>query len=188
MSENPTQAYPAVTTARPAATEAEDPHGVAARAAVSREAATGPGLQWVPLLPGKATVALIALGVVAGIAGPILLWLNFVIDREAASFQRVGFLLVIIGLGVVVIALTLLLGESGRLERTSSIGAAGAHPDSRTDQARGMTGARAVALLGVVLILAGAFLVRPVAPTDGTSGGGGSSQGGGGNPGGGGGR
>jgi len=34
MSENPTQTYPAVTTARPAATEAEDPHGVAAGRAV----------------------------------------------------------------------------------------------------------------------------------------------------------
>ena len=185
MSENPTQTYPAITTPRPAATEAEDPHGVAAPAAVSREAATGPGLQWVPLLPGKASLALIALGVVTGIAGPVLLWLNFVVDREAASFQRVGFLLVIIGLGVVVIALTLLLAETARLERTSSIDAAGARPDSRADQARGLTGARAVALLGVVLILAGAFLVRPVEPAVGTSGGGGSSQGGGGNPGGG---
>jgi hypothetical protein len=131
-------------------------------------------VQWAPLLPRTAFIVVLTVGVVVGIAGPILLWLNLAYaNKDTPFYQRVGYVLVLIALGVLVIALPLALGEVSRLERTSSTAAGAARPDVRS-----LTGTRVFALIGVVILLAGVFLLRPVEPSD-TGGGGGSSQGGG---------
>ena len=74
---------------------------------------------WAPLLPRPVFVGLLGLGVVVGIAGPILLWLN-VLPKQPSFVEKVGFLVVLLGIGLVVISLPLLLGEAGRLERSSA--------------------------------------------------------------------
>ena len=137
---------------------------------------TAGGSQWTPLLPRTWFIVLLVAGLVVGIAGPILLWLNLsYVNRETPFYQRVGYLLILVGLGVLLVALPLVLGEAARLDRTSAIGAAAIRPDP----ARRLTGTRVFAAVGVIILLAGVFLLRPVEPAD-TDSGGGSSQGGGG--------
>jgi hypothetical protein len=136
---------------------------------------------WAPLLPRAAFVGLLGLGLVVGIAGPILLWLNLLPNRPS-FVEEVGFLVVLMGIGLVVISLPLLLGEAGRLERSSADASVG-RSDAGFEPARGMTGTRVFALVGVAVLLAGSFLLRPVEPSEDSSGGG-SSQGGGGQGGG----
>lgn len=174
MSERPTLEQPFV--GQTATSRADEPYGSTASTASYR---TEYSVQSVPLLPRAAFAVVLALGVVLGIGGPILLWLNLPLGRNASLDERVGLLLALVGLGLVLIGLPLVLGEVARLERAAEIGTAGARP---ADQARGMTGARVVAIIGVVVLLAGAFLLRPVEPTDSSDGGrdrGGNNQGGG---------
>lgn len=181
MSEHPTQTQPAVPTARPATTEAGPSSAAGTPASLDRESTTAYRQSWTPLLPRPVFLVLVALGIVAGIAGPILLWLNFQMARPSEFSERVGFLLVIIGLGLVMIAVPLVLGEVTRLGAASSSGVAS---DPRPDS-RGLTGSRIVALVAIMLILAGAFLVRPADAADAGSTGG-NTQGGTNNSGGGG--
>jgi multisubunit Na+/H+ antiporter MnhB subunit len=133
-------------------------------------------LYWTPLLSRTVYVVVLTLGVVVGVAGPILLWLNLsYVHKHTPFYQRVGYLLVVIGLGVAIIALALVLGEAARLERGP---AAGAPSGGGADHARVVTGTRVFAVIGLVILLAGAFLLRPVEPSE-TSTSGGNSQGGG---------
>jgi hypothetical protein len=176
MSDYPTEPTTGSSMARPATIDSGEAFGRPETPPAIVPDAGGNGVQWAPLLPRTAFVVLLLVGAVVGIAGPILLWFNLTYaGRDTPFYQRVGYLLVLVALGVLVIALPLALGEASRLERTSSTGALGPRPD----HARGLTGTRVFALIGVVILLAGAFLLRPVEPSD-TSGGGGSSQGGGG--------
>lgn len=144
---------------------------------VSHPSSEGLGVHVAPLLPRTAFLIVLAVGVLVGIVGPILLWLNLSGSRQGLVTQ-VGLLLVLVGLGLVLIAVPFVLGESVRLDRASS-GSVGPRPDVRVDQVRGLTGTRVLALVGVLVLVAGAFLLRPVEAADPTTGGG-SSQGGGG--------
>jgi hypothetical protein len=172
-SEQPTQ--PGVSAARPATVGGDEQYGGSYAIAVDRDVVPRRP-QWVPLLPGPTFVVLLILGLVAGIAGPVLLWLN-VAHKGSPLYARVGFLLVLVGLGLILIALPLLLGEALRMGRSSS-GEAGVEP------VRGMTGVRMFALIAVAVLIAGAFLMHP-ADSSATTGGGGSSHGRGGGQGGG---
>lgn len=169
MSDQPAESPMATTSAGP------DPYAPAHTAMASHGDTAG-GSQWTPLLSRTMFIVALVAGVVVGIAGPILLWLNLsYVNKGTPFYERVGYLLVLVGLGLLIVALPLLLGEAARLERTSAIGVAAARPD----QGHRLTGTRVFAAVGVVILLAGVFLLRPVEPSD-TGGGGGSSQGGGG--------
>lgn len=135
------------------------PHTVAPTTAAYDSPAAG-GIRWVPLLPARVTAILVVVGVVVGIVGPILLWLNLS-AKQSTFTDRVGYLLVLVGLGIVLIGLPLLLVDAARLERVP-VGTAAGGPV--TERVRGPMGPRIVALVGVVVILAGAYLLREVAP------------------------
>jgi len=115
-------------------------------------------LHWAPLLPRTVFLGLLAVGVAVGIAGPILLWLN--LANKLSFLEEIGLLLVLIGLGLVVISVPLLLGESTRLQPASTSEVVGDRGDGSAT-ARAVTGTRVFAIVGVVVILAGVFLLRP---------------------------
>jgi hypothetical protein len=166
-------------TARPTSSQVDGPYGRGSADPTSDPVSTDGGLYRTPLLSRTVFAVLLMVGVVVGIAGPILLWLNVTyVIKETPFYMRIGYVLVLVGLGILIIALPLALGEAARLERGPLAVGSGGTGEGRAS-GRWVTGTRVFALIGMVILLAGVFLLRPVEPTE-TSTSGGSSQGGGG--------